>query len=365
MEFLLFIVLFVLGIYMFFMMNREFRKDMKELSSRMETYVTGNTQSLQTDVKALTQELSARMKDQNQLLNETQRHLGDRLDGASRVVGEVQNRLGRLETASQQIFDLGKEIRQLESILKAPKLRGVWSEFYLEELISQVVPKENYVLQYSFRNGNTVDAVIVLTEGLVPIDAKFPLENFKRVLETEDEEERRQLKAAFSLNVKKHIDDISNKYILPNERTFDFALMYIPAENVYYEILSGRDEAIGAKGLAEYARAKKVIPVSPSTFFSYLQTILLGLKGMRIEQSAREVLENLSRLRNDFSRFTDDFRVLGNHLRNVQTKFQECEKSAGRFGEKLALTDQISQNLRLEEPVLDKTRRKEPDEELV
>ena len=326
------------------MMNREFRNEMRDLSVKVES-----------NVQELTQELSGRMKDQTQLLQETQRHLGDRLDGASRVVGEVQSRLGRLEAASQQIFDLGKEIRQLEHILKAPKLRGVWSELFLEELISQVVPKENYILQYTFRSGNKVDAVISLGEGLVPIDAKFPLENFKRILEVENEEERRTIKTAFANNVKKHIDDISEKYILPNEGTFDFALMYIPAENVYYEILSGRDEVIGAKGLAEYARAKKVILVSPSTFFSYLQTILLGLKGMRIEQGAREILENLSRLKNDFLKFTEDFRVLGNHLTNAEKTYGKCEKMAIRFNDRLAMADHEVEAL----------PRKEPNEELV
>ncbi|MBI4971422.1 MAG: DNA recombination protein RmuC [Candidatus Omnitrophica bacterium] len=331
-------VLFLLGIYFFYVMSR----------------------NLQNDVKSLTQEITSSLKDQNQLLNETQRHLGDRLDGAARVVGEVQNRLGRMEQASQQIFDLGKDIRQLENILRAPKLRGVWSELFLDELIAQVVPKENYILQYAFKNGVKVDAVLTLQEGLVPIDAKFPLENFKRILESQDDDERRQLKTAFANNVKKHIDDIHDKYILPKEGTFDFALMYIPAENVYYEIMSGRDEVIGAKGLAEYARSKKVIAVSPSTFFSYLQTILLGLKGMRIEQSAREVLEHLTRLKIDFSKFTDDFRVLGNHLKNVRSTYDRCEKLMGRVDEGLSIADQGEKALQLE-----KTKGKVSDEELV
>lgn len=306
----------------------------------------------------MTQEISSSLKDQNQLLHETQRHLGDRLDGAARVVGEVQNRLGRLETATQQIFDLGKDIRQLESILKAPKLRGVWSELFLDELIGQVVPKEHYILQFGFKSGNKVDAVITLQEGMVPIDAKFPLENFKRILEAQTDEERRQLKMAFANNVKKHIDDIHDKYILPSEGTFDFALMYIPAENVYYEILSGRDEVIGAKGLAEYARSKNVIPVSPSTFFSYLQTILLGLKGMRIEQSAREVLEHLSRLKIDFSKFTEDFRVLGGHLKNIRVSYDRCEKTLGKLDEGLAIADQGEKALQIE-----KTKGKVANEE--
>ncbi len=348
------------------MLNREFRREMRDLSGKLEGYVSGQSQSIQGDVKNLTSEISKQLRDQNQLLHETQRHLGDRLEGASRVVGEVQNRLGRLEAASQQIYDLGKDIRELEHILKAPKLRGVWSELFLDELIGQVVPKEYYFLQYTFKSGQKVDAVISLGEGLVPIDAKFPLENFKRILETEDDDERRQLKTAFANNVKKHIDDINEKYILPNEGTFDFALMYIPAENVFYEILSGRDEVIGSKGLAEYARSKNVIPVSPSTFFSYLQTILLGLKGMRIEQSAREVLEHLARLKSDFSKFTDDFRVLGNHVKNVRVTYDRCEKSVGRFNEGLSIADQGKQVLQGDgKQVSDKRERKVPDEELV
>ena len=134
--------------------------------------------------------------------------------------------------------------------------------------------------------------------------------------------------------------------------------MYIPAENVYYEILSGRDEIIGAKGLAEYARSKNVIPVSPSTFFSYLQNILLGLKGMRIEQSAREVLEHLSRLKIDFSKFTEDFRVLGGHMKNIRVSYERCEKTLGKLDEGLAIADQGEKALQIE-----KTKRKVTNEE--
>lgn len=357
MEIIVLGLLLLVGIPVFFFIHRESHKEVSHLSTE--------TKGLREDLKGLTQELAERFRDQNFLLHETQRHLGERLEGASRVVGEVQNRLGRLESASQQIYDLGKEIKELESILKAPKLRGIWSEFFLEELLAQAVPKENFILQYTFRSGHQVDAVLVLSDGLVPIDAKFPLENFKRILDTQNEEVRRQLKTAFAADVKKHIDAIHEKYILPNEGTFDFALMYIPAENVYYEILSGRDEVLGAKALAEYARTKKVIPVSPSTFFSYLQTILLGLKGMRIEQSAREVLEHLGRLKNDFSKFMEEYRLLGSHIKNVRVTYERSEKTVGRFQEGLAIADRGAESLPVEKLQLEEVRKKVPDEELV
>jgi DNA recombination protein RmuC len=170
----------------------------------------------------------------------------------------------------------------------------------------------------------------------VPVDSKFPLENFKRVIAGETEEERKAARKKFATDVKKHIDAIASKYILPDEGTFDFALMYIPAENVYYEVIL-KDDAFGEeKGLCAYALAQRVIPVSPNSFYAYLQAIVLGLKGLRIEKSAHEIIQHLKRLEGDFQRFRDDFDVLGKHLGNTRGKYEDAAKRLDRFGEKLA-----------------------------
>jgi len=262
--------------------------------------------------------------------------MGTRLDNAARVVGEVRQNLGELTKATERVFDVGKDIASLQEILRAPKLRGVLGELFLGDLLTQILPPTHFTLQHKFKSGEAVDAVIRLGQGLVPVDSKFPLENFKRVIAGETEEERKAARKKFATDVKKHIDAIATKYILPDEGTFDFALMYIPAENVYYEVIL-KDDAFGEeKGLCAYALAQRVIPVSPNSFYAYLQAIVLGLKGLRIEKSAHEIIQHLKRLEGDFQRFRDDFDVLGKHLGNTRGKYEDAAKRLDRFGEKLA-----------------------------
>ncbi len=262
--------------------------------------------------------------------------MGSRLDNAARVVGEVRQNLGELTKATERVFDVGKDIASLQEILRAPKLRGVLGELFLGDLLAQILPPTHYALQHKFKSGESVDAAISLGQGLVPVDSKFPLENFRRVIASESEEDRKAAKKKFGADVKKHVDAIATKYILPDEGTFDFALMYIPAENVYYEVIL-KDDAFGEdKGLCAYALAQRVIPVSPNSFYAYLQAILLGLKGLRIEKNAQEMIQHLKRLQGDFQRFREDFEVLGKHLGNTRGKYEDAAKRLDRFGEKLA-----------------------------
>ena len=215
--------------------------------------------------------------------------------------------------------------------LKAPKLRGGFGELLLGDLLSQILPREHYRLEHSFKSGERVDAAIILKAGIVPVDAKFPLDSFRRMTAADDAE-KQQCRKDFVRDVKKHIDDISQKYILPDEGTLDFALAYIPAENIYYEIII-KDEA--KDDIAEYARSKRVVPVSPSTLFAHLQLIAMGLKGMRVEKFAREILKNLGRLQQDFDRVQEEYRVRGTHLHNASQKYGDAEKRLARFGDKL------------------------------
>src|SRR5205085_11900774 len=180
-------------------------------------------------------------------------------------------------------------------------------ELFLGDLISQLLPREHYTMPYRFKSGDAVDAVIRIGQRLVPADAKFPYENFKRVVEAAGESERVAARKQFLRDVKKHVDAIATKYVLPDEGTYDFALMYIPAENVYYETII-RDEE---PGLAAYAINRKVVPVSPNSFYAYLQAIVLGLRGLRIEARAHEVMGQLTRLGGDLGRLRDDFRLIG------------------------------------------------------
>jgi len=300
------------------------------------------TEAMQRSQEMVNQQLGQMTNHVNthlgQVAQQLQKSTGDlntRLDNAAKVVQEVSKSLGGLNEATKKVFDVGKDIASLQEILRSPKLRGGLGELFLGDLLGQIFPPAHYTLQYRFKSGEAVDAVIRIGQSLVPVDAKFPLENFRRVVETASEEERKAAKRKFIADVKKHVDAISGKYILPDEGTFDFALMYIPAENVYYELII-KDEAVDTdKALLNYAFTKRVIPVSPNSFYAYLQTILLGLKGLHIEEQAQEILKNLARLSGDFRKFQEEFELVGKHLTNTKARYDEADKRLLKFGDKL------------------------------
>lgn len=294
---------------------------------RMELLVNQQTQLLQAELLNLSRQMNEQLSSNSNLVQ-----------NYARQMGELQHRLGQLQESTQSMIHIGKDISSLQDILKAPKLRGLLGELFLEELLRQILPHDRYVLQYSFLSGEKVDAVILLCQGMVPVDAKFPLENFKRLI-TGSEEEMRRSRKQFRNDVKKHIDQIATKYILPAEGTFDFALMYLPAENIYYETIIKDDGAATDETLSHYAISRKVIPVSPNSFYAYLQAIVLGLRGLRIETSAREILANLAQLANDFRKFYEDFWKIGFHLSDAKTAFDKAEKRLGRLEHQLDTID--------------------------
>jgi len=272
-----------------------------------------------------------RWREQSDTLSKT---VGEKIADTTKVFGEVKEKLGELTQRTTQIQEVGKDISSLHDLLRAPKFRGGFGELLLERLLADILPRDNYSLQYKFRNGEAVDAVIRIGGNLVPIDSKFPLEGFERILAAESEEEQAVLRRQFTRTIKRHIDDVS-KYILPDENTFDFALMYIPAENVYYEtILRGRAEE---SEIYSYSLQKRVIPVSPNSFYAYLQVIILGLKGLHIESTAREILGHLERLQGDLQDFQEDYDTLGTHIGHASRKYDEAARKLTRLDDKLRL----------------------------
>ena len=274
---------------------------------------------------ALTNE---RLKEVSSKIQESQLGVGQRLDNTAGIISNLQNTLGKLEKTNEQIVNISKDISGLQNLLRAPKFRGEMGETFLGNLLDQVLPKGHYQLQYQFKTQDTVDAIIRIGNNIVPVDAKFPLENFQGLMNAANEDEKNSCRRKFIADVKNRISEIANKYILPDEGTFDFALMYIPAENVYYEITIKED-------LFSFCLKKKVIPVSPNTFYAYLQVICLGLKGMQVERNAKEILANLNRMQQDILRFTEDFQLVGSHIKNARTKFEDAEKKLVRLQEKL------------------------------
>ena len=309
-----------------------------QLGVQFGQVLESSTQIVQQQLGQILGHVNERLRENADILQRTQQSLGERLDNAARVVGSVQKSLGGLEEANRKIYEVGKDIASLQEILRAPKLRGGLGEFFLEDLLGQILPPQHFSTQYSFRSGEKVDAVIKLGGSLVPVDSKFPLENFKRILEATADDDKTRAKRQFVGDVRKHIDAIAAKYIVPDEGTYDFALMYVPAENVYYETII-KDELPGEKNLSQYALSKRVIPVSPNCFYAYLQVIILGLKGMKIEERAKEIIQYLNRLQGDFSKFRDDFGLVGKHLGHAQSTYQNAEKRLDQFGQKLLCAD--------------------------
>jgi DNA recombination protein RmuC len=296
--------------------------------------------SLERSDTRLDQRLDSFSRSVGERMEASRKTLDQRLTSTSQVVQEVQRSLGQVDASVRGFTQISRDIRALQDILQAPKLRGGLGEFFLGDLLAQILPPSHYSLQHTFAGGERVDAVIQAGGRLVPVDAKFPLENFRRVVEADGEEARRRERRGFLADIRKHVDDIAGKYIRPEEKTFDFALMYIPAENVYYEAVLREDELADEKGVLPYALARRVIPVSPNSFYAYLQVILIGLRGLQIEAQAQQILERIQALTSDFSRLGDDFGVAGKHLRNALSRYEEAAKKLDRFQERLlALTE--------------------------
>jgi DNA recombination protein RmuC len=302
--------------------------------------LNASTEASDKRIADLTGQLNQRLSDLNRQMQDTTGQIGKRLDTAGRTVERVSTSLGELSKATEQVIEVGRDISSLQDILRTPKLRGIVGEYFLGDLLKQVVPS-NYELQYRFQSGEAVDAVVKLSHRLVPIDAKFPLEDFQRLSAESGEDARKALRRKFLAVVKKHVDAVAKKYIIPDEGTFDFALMYIPAENVYYEtiIKDSPDET----SISDYALERRVIPVSPNSLYAYLQAIVLGLRGFEIEKRAEEILKHLGRLQQEYRKFNDEFDVLGTHLKNARNKYDDAVRRLDVFEQKLALGSEIGQ----------------------
>jgi DNA recombination protein RmuC len=237
---------------------------------------------------------------------------------AGQTATQIVERLGKLDGTAAQMLQKAADLGRLEQALRPPKARGGVGEMLLANLLRDMLPADAYRLQHTFRSGERVDAV-VRVDKLVSVDAKFPLDNFERLVNAEGDAERELHEKAFARDVKGHIDAIASKYIRPAEGTFDFAFMYLPSESVYYELVCGKTGA-----LSSYAHDKRVIPVSPSTFHAYLLMVTQGLRALQIERHAQDVMAFCAQLGKDFERFRGDFEVVGKHIGNAQSKYSEA-----------------------------------------
>jgi len=258
-----------------------------------------------------------------------QKNITDFLTHSGQTLGQVNQQIGKLQSDSRQMLQISADLRTLQNILQAPKLRGQLGEYSLENLLKNILPADHYTLQHTFRTGKKVDALIRLAQHCVCVDAKFPLETFTKMTAAETEDEKNKLRRTFQDDVKKHIDKIAESYILPDEDTLDFALMYIPAENLYYETVV--KYAADRMDLADYAIGKKVIPVSPNLLYVYLMTVVMGLHGLQIEKQAAEIQTRLKKTAADFNTFLETWQTLGTHLRNAQNQYDSGQSKLNKF----------------------------------
>ncbi len=265
--------------------------------------------------------------------------LNQRLDTAAKVIGDVQKNVGEMS-------EIGRGMKELQEFLTSPKLRGNIGEHVLNELLSQMLPKQSFHLQYSFKSGDKVDAAIKTSAGIVPIDSKFPMENFRRMISAKSDSEKKSSEKQFENDVKKHINDISRKYILTEEGTIDYALMYVPSEAVYYEIVNNTK-------LFDYSGTKRVLPVSPTTFYAYMRAILMSFEGQKIEKEARAILSALRAISKDYEKVEDNLSVLQKHLNNAYNMMSNVFTSFAQLGQKISSTQTLGEGVKEEQDNLE------------
>lgn len=277
---------------------------------------------------------------QNQI-NETNRILDHKLTESNRafqhqfsetakIVKDVTERLTKLDDTNKQVINFTEQLKNLQDILKNPKQRGILGEYYLEVMLKNVLPPNAYEMQYKFKDGSIVDAVIFIKDNIVPIDSKFSLENYNRLVNANDPEERKKLENALRDDIKNRIDETS-KYVKPKENTLNFAFMFIPSEAVFYDILINKVGSLNARDLVEYAAEKRVTIVSPTSFMAYLQTLVQGLRALQIEESAKEIKKRVEDLSKHLIVYETYLKKIGDNLGTTVRTYNSAYKEFGKI----------------------------------
>lgn len=283
-------------------------------------------------VKKLNTPIEEKKDDQSMLMlqnqiNELTKTLHDRLDhshtsmqhqfaSTTKIVSDVTEKLTAIEQTNRQVLGFSEQLQSLENILTNPKQRGILGEYFLETVLKNVLPPSAYTIQYKFNNGDIVDAVVKVQNKIIPIDSKFSLENYNKIVQSKDPIEREKLEKLFKIDLKNRIDETS-KYIRPNESTMDFAFMFIPSEGIYYDLLVNQvgGVKVNTRDLIEYAfKEKRVIIVSPTSFHAYLQTVMQGLRALQIEEQAQEIRKNVEKLQKHILAYEEYFKKLGTQM---------------------------------------------------
>ncbi|PIR98155.1 MAG: DNA recombination protein RmuC [Candidatus Colwellbacteria bacterium CG10_big_fil_rev_8_21_14_0_10_42_22] len=290
---------------------------------------------------------------QNQM-KEINRTVQKQYEESMKIVKDSVRGLTKMEESQKQVADVGKQIEGLQNILKNPKQRGVLGEYRLETLLKNVFSPKEYKMQYGFKNGDIVDAVIFVGDKIIPVDSKFSLENYNRIVDEVDSDKREELEKVFKQDLKNRIDETA-KYIRPEENTTEYAFMFIPAEAIFYDLLNNEVGAIksSTRDLIEYAiNDKKVYITSPTTFYAYLQAMLQSARDYRIQESTKEILKNVSMLGRHLEAYHEHYQKVGNHLGTVVNAYNRSAKEFGKIDKDI--TKLTGENIDAEIPLLDK-----------
>jgi len=266
-------------------------------------------------------------------LGESTKMMQGQFGESAKIIRDVTERLTKLDETNRQVVNFADQLQSLQDILKNPKQRGILGEYYLETLLKNVLPQGSYQMQYPFKDGTIVDAVVFVKDKIIPVDSKFSLENYNRLAEERDPGERERLEKLFKSDLKARIDETA-KYVKPSEGTMDFAFMFIPHEAIYYDLLVAQVGAVkvNTRDLIDYAfKEKHVIIVSPTSFLAYLQTVLQGLKALQIEESAKEIRKNVESLAKHLASYDEYMKKLGNNLGTSVNMYNSAYKEFGKI----------------------------------
>ena len=292
---------------------------------------------LQNQLQDLTKQLSDRMRETNERLDKTYASSSQISQDTHKTLQQVTAKLVQLDETNKQVVNFATQLQSLENILKNPKQRGVLGEYFLETLLNNVLQPNQYQMQYKFSNGEIVDAAIFVKDTIIPVDAKFSLEKFNIIQDTKDKQERAKLENEFKIDIKNRIDETA-KYIRPSENTTEFAFMFIPAEGVFYNLLIYKvgTTDISSKDLIEYAFSKRVIIVSPTSFFAYLQTVLQALKSLRVEESVKDIIKHVQNLDRHVKTYDNIYNGIGKNLATVINKYNDGYKELKKIDKDVA-----------------------------
>ena len=284
---------------------------------------------LQERIAELSRTMDERMDKTSQHLTQS---VQTQMSESFRLIKDVTAGLTKLDETNKQVVSFAEQLQHLQDILQNPKQRGVLGEYYLETVLKNVMPPGSYQMQYAFKNGEIVDAAVFVKDRVIPVDSKFSLENYNRILESRDPVERERLERAFKQDLKMRIDETS-KYVRPDENTMEFAFMFIPSEGVYYDLLINQVGTVktNTRDLIEYAFGKKVIIVSPTSFLAYLQTVLQGLKALQIEEQAKDIQKRVGELGKHLGSYDDYMKKLGNTLQTSVNHYSAAYREFGKI----------------------------------